>query len=711
MRNFLTYLFFALSMFFCVFTYLLLSNVESYSNGSQNVIAVLYVNIIFILIFLLLSSHKIYELWSNRHSKGSRLSFRFVVIFSLLSVIPSVCMSLFSAFFFHSGIESWFNERNRTVLRESMKVAESYLDEHKKNAMNDCLTIAKIMDYHVESMLDIIDVDYEHFSQSMGFQLDDLCALKGINSAILLDSSFNIIAHSKYSTALHFIYINKNEIIDQVNEKNAIILELPDDNTKNINAIACFRTRSNEYIYLIIEKNVNAQIISNAQNARSAYNEYYNLLEKRGSLEIAFIFMFLMVGILLLVASIVIAILYSWKIVKPISNLIDVSASIIDGDDTARAKEVSSDEEMSLLIKTFNKMVQQVQEQKEDLININSKLDERMKFTSSVLAGVSSGVIGIDHNAIYIWNNAAEKLLGKEIVFGEHIGNLIPEIEEMITEAYEKQFLEREVQYKKDGEYLLFSVKIENIDFADSNLSRFVITFDDMTNVVVAQRRIAWAEVARRVAHEIKNPLTPIQLSAERLKRKYISQISTDPQIFSELVNTIIRQVGDIKRLIDDFNFFARLPESLLRLCDVYEICKQAIFLMENTTNSVEITFDHAKESYTTRADERLLHQSIVNLIQNSLNALNTITKADKKICVTLEENNEHIIVSVEDNGPGLPKEKMESLATPYFTLTPKGTGLGLTIVKKIVQDHGGELLFEDSKLGGAKVTLLIPRR
>jgi two-component system nitrogen regulation sensor histidine kinase NtrY len=621
-------------------------------------------------------------------------------------------MSLFSAFFFHSGIESWFNERNRTVLRESMKVAESYLEEHKRNAMNDCITIAKIMDYHVETMLDIMDVDYDRFSKNMGFQLEDLCVLKGINSAILLDSSFNIIAHSKYSTALHFINIDKNEIERcVVNEKNAMIMELDDENAKSIKAISCFRTRYNECMYLIIEKNVNPQIISNTQNARNAYNEYYNLLEKRGSLEIAFIFMFLMVGILLLVASIVVAILYSWKIVKPISNLLDVSASIIDGDATARAKEVGSDEEMSLLIKTFNKMVQQVQEQKEDLININSKLDERIKFTSSVLAGVSSGVIGIDHNAIYIWNNAAEKLLGKEIVFGEHIANLMPEIEDMMQETYNKQFVEREVQYKKNGEYLLFSVKIENIEFANNNLNRFVITFDDMTNVVVAQRKIAWVEVARRVAHEIKNPLTPIQLSAERLRRKYISQISADPQKFSELINTIIRQVGDIKRLIDDFNFFARLPEPLLRNCDVYDICKQAVFLMENASNDVEITFTPAKESYATRADERLLHQSIVNLIQNSINALNTIDKNDKKICVTLEDNHEYIIVAIEDNGPGLPKEKMESLATPYFTLTPKGTGLGLTIVKKIVQDHRGELLFEDSKLGGAKVTLLIPRK
>ncbi|GHT97796.1 hypothetical protein FACS1894126_2510 [Alphaproteobacteria bacterium] len=602
------------------------------------------------------------------------------------------------------------------------------------------------------------NLDRDRFSKIIGFQLDDLCVIKGINSAILLNSSLDIIAHSKYSVALHFLNIGNGELIKNVNEKNSMILDIEGNDDKNIIAVSSFKTRNGESMYLIIEKNVDSKIVSNAQNAKKAHNEYYKLLENRGSLEIAFIFMFLIVGVLLLVASIVVAILYSWRIVSPISNLIDVSESIICGDATARAKEGSSYQEISLLIKTFNEMVRQVHERKEDLLKINTQLDERIKFTSSVLAGVSSGVIGIDNNAIYIWNNAAEKLLNKKIVFGEHIGNLIPEIEDLILEAYNKQFVEREIQYRKDNEYLLFSIKIENIEFSNSYYNRFVITFDDMTNVVMAQRKVAWTEVARRVAHEIKNPLTPIQLSAERLRRKYISQISTDSHIFSELVNTIIRQVGDIKRLIDDFNFFARLPEPILRVCNVYEVCKQAVFLMENATNGIELIFIHEKELYETKADERLLHQSVVNLIQNSINALNTIDKESKKIFVTIDESDVHmrplhnepffararknaaqdrsvlpvhedlssgsdkancekeplcsglyIVVSVEDNGPGLPQGKMESLATPYFTLTPKGTGLGLTIVKKIVQDHGGELLFEESKYGGAKVTLSIP--
>jgi two-component system nitrogen regulation sensor histidine kinase NtrY len=231
--------------------------------------------------------------------------------------------------------------------------------------------------------------------------------------------------------------------------------------------------------------------------------------------------------------------------------------------------------------------------------------------------------------------------------------------------------------------------------------------------MIVAQRKAAWSEVARRVAHEIKNPLTPIQLSAERIRRKYISQISSDKDIFSELVTVIIRQVGDIKRLIDDFTFFARLPEPLMKLCDMCEICKQAVFLMQNLVDNIGVHFlcdDHF--DYFAKADERLIHQCIVNLIQNAINVLNTIDKKDKNIYVRVKVENERVCVSVEDNGPGLPKEKIESLATPYFTMMPKGTGLGLAIVKKIMQDHNGDLFFGDSQsLGGACVTLSIPQQ
>ena len=618
-------------------------------------------------------------------------------------------MTFFSAFFFHNGIDSWFNDRNRTVLQESLQVAESYIDEHKRQLLNDCTAVSKTLTYHIDKLTNLREQDFEKFSENVNFVLDDLCALKNLNSAILLDSSFNVIAHSKYSVALHFLNL-QNEDISSIKERSSVILRSSFDDEKNIRAISCFRTDNNEYLYLIIEKSIDSEILLQAKNARQAYDEYFQLLEERSSLEIAFIFMFFIVGIMLLVGSIVVAILYSWRIVKPISNLIDASETIINGDLKARVPEETQYEEITTLMRTFNQMISQVQKQREDLVEINKQLDERIKFSSSVLAGVSSGVIGIDNNAVYVWNNAAEKLLGRQISFGEHIYNIIPEIEALLYAPSSNGIAQKEMKYNKDNNELLLSVKVAHIETSSDYYNRFVITFDDLTNMVMAQKKAAWSEIARRVAHEIKNPLTPIQLSAERIRRKYISQINSDSETFTELIDVIIRQVGDIKRLIDNFTHFAKLPDPILKPCNLYEICKQAVFFIQNASEDVKISLIESNIDLSVNVDERLIHQSIVNLIKNAVNALGTVTKDDKRVQIIIKNESNKFMVIVEDNGPGLPKEKIESLATPYFTLMPKGTGLGLAIVKKIVQDHGGELLFGDGDLGGAKITISIPK-
>lgn len=707
-RNLLIYLFFALSVFSCFSTYLLFSNITSFGYNIKQVIVSLYFDIAFILVLLLLGSQKIIEIWSDRHRKGSRLTFRLISIFSLVSIVPSVMMCVFSAVFFHSGIESWLNDRNSTVLQESLNVADSYFIEHKRNALQDCAVMSKTVEYQIEKMGSIISYDYSKFSKEIGFLLDDLCGLKSVSACILLDSSLNVIGHSKYSVNLHFLSIHYEDIKKvEMSEKKCLILNnQTDENTKSIFAISCFKN-GDDYMYVIIEKRPDSNILAHAKHTKTAFAEYYQLLEERGSLEIAFILIFFIVGILLLMSSIFIAIVYSWRIVKPISNLIDVSEEIIGGRLDSRAQEDSTYEEIALLSKTFNQMVDIAHSQKEDLEKINKQMDEKIHFISGVLSGVSSGVIGIENNAIYIWNTAAEKLLGKSINFGEHIANTIPGIENILLNHMDDN-AEKEIQYQKEKSIFIFSIKIENISSSEYN--RYVITFDDLTNMIVAQRKAAWSGAARRVAHEIKNPLTPIQLAAERISRKYLKQITNDSTTFTDLINVIIRQVGNIKRLIDEFNFFARLPEPILKKSNPLEICKQAVLLMQNSESRINIVFSSTANKCMANVDERLLHQCIVNLIQNAINALETIDAEPKYVWVDLRSEETSALIEISDNGPGLPDKDMELLATPYFSLMPKGTGLGLSIVKKIVDDHGGELLFSKRQdNGGAKVTISIP--
>lgn len=714
-KEILTYLFFLLSIVFCVCTYCFFYNIELFNENPRKVSYILYFDLAFIVAFLFLAWNKITFIWSNRHKKSSRFTLKLIAIFSFISILPSILMCTFTSLFFHNGLESWFNKRNQTVLRDSLNVASSYLEETKRCALIDCISISRAIEINVNETHPWEDDG--RTERALGDMLDDLCNLKGIDSAILMTEE-EIIAHSKYSTALHFLNLKYEDLKKLQSiadlQRNGQLLKVDGVDKKTLISAACFRLmrKPGEYVYLITERKVNPQIIEYFDNARKAFEDYYKLLTNRNFLERAFVVMFFIIGLLILVISVFLSLIYSWRFIKCISNLIDVSEMVMKGDLTARVNELrSSNGEISNLTKTFNQMISQIHRQQNELVAINNELDEKVKFITNVLSGISSGVIGLDNSCVYIWNSKAEELLGKHFVFGENVFNILPDLQEMIEEIQDKNSLiSKEIHYRRDNKVLLFSVKIANI--VAENYNRYVITFDDLTNMVVAQHKAAWSEVARRVAHEIKNPLTPIQLSAERLKRKYISQISEDSKTFTKLVEIIVKQVGDIKRLIDEFSFFARLPEPKLKQTNLEEVCQQAIFLMSETAKSVQIHFQKEKSEqiYLVNGDDRLLHQCIVNILKNALNALSTVARKEKGIWVQLRQEDDTIRIEIEDNGPGLPQDRIESLATPYFSLLPKGTGLGLAIVKKIIQDHKGSLIFEQSSRHmGAKVIIVLP--
>ena len=712
----LTYVFFLLSIISCVCTYCFFYNIELFNENSQRVTTILYIDLAFIVVFLFLAWNKITFIWNNRHKKSSRFTLKLIAIFSFISILPSILMCIFTSMFFHNGLESWFNKRNQVVLQDSLNVANTYLEETRHSALVDCISISRVLEGYLNK-INLYEND-DKTDKVLGFMLDDLCSLKGIDGAILISEN-NIIAHSRYSVSLHFLNI-KYEDLNKLKEvadlqRNGKILKIDGIDEYTLIIAACFRlmNESNSYVYLITEKKINPETINLANNAKAAFSDYHNLLTNRDSLERAFIIMFFVVGLLILVISIFFSLIYSWKFIKCISNLIDVSEMVMKGDLTARVEELHSDSgEISNLTKIFNQMMSKLYRQQNDLIHINDELDEKVKFITNVLSGISSGVIGLDNSCVYIWNSKAEELLGKKIIFGESIFNILPEIQDMIKEINQKNsFVSKEIHYQKENKTLLFSIKIVNITSEDYN--RHVITFDDLSAMVVAQHKAAWSEVARRVAHEIKNPLTPIQLSAERLKRKYISQISEDEETFSSLVDVIIKQVGDIKRLTDEFSFFARLPEPKFKKTNLEEVCQQAILLMTESAGDVTIQFskDVDDKIYFVNGDDRLLHQCIVNIIKNALRSLAVTDRKNKGVWIYLCEEDDIIKLEIEDNGLGFPQDRLDSLATPYFSLLPKGTGLGLAIVKKIIQDHKGKLIFSNgSHDSGAKVTIVLPK-
>jgi two-component system nitrogen regulation sensor histidine kinase NtrY len=349
-------------------------------------------------------------------------------------------------------------------------------------------------------------------------------------------------------------------------------------------------------------------------------------------------------------------------------------------------------------------------------VEANRQLDERRRFTEAVLAGVSAGVVGLDpEGRIHLPNRSAAELLGveRERLVGRPLAELIPEIAELLEEAARRPERVREAQIKLEGRgrklTLLVRVAAER---EDGETSGYVVTFDDVSELISAQRKAAWADVARRIAHEIKNPLTPIQLSAERLKRKYLKEIQSDPETFSTLSETIVRHVGDIGRMVDEFSSFARMPAPIMKVEDLREICRQAAFLQRNAHHEIRFETQLPGEPVLFQCDARQVHQALINLLKNaaeSIEARPGEELAKGEIRLFLEERGGSVALVVEDNGRGLPSELMDRLTEPYVTTRAKGTGLGLAIVRKIMEDHGGALVLEDRAEGGARAELIFP--
>lgn len=680
--------------------------------AQKNIFKVLYADIILLIFVAYFFSKKIYGLWQNRKSKGSQVQIKLIYIFTLISVIPSLFMIVFAGIFFHKGIDSWFNSRNEAVLIEASNVAEAYMKENIDVAKDDALGVARVIELTVmsESPSKISDRDY--LRQVIESTMNEFFLLKNINAGIVTNARREILAISEKGISLGFIPILDKTFQDCLHSGG--IIQIKSDDVTDVLLLVNLKIPFHDDAFLLFQKKIDEKIINHVNKTKLAYADYNDLKMDRFNLEVIFIIIFLIISFLLVLVAINFAIILSAQLIYPISNLIDSAEKIKNGDLNVRAKYINnSATELKLLSRTFNSMVSKVQSQQVRLENTNAQLDEKIQFISVVLSGVSSGVIGLDKNyEINLYNDVAILKIGKKLKKEVSIFDIFPQIEEYKQKLNKHLQVELQLDYIAELKHFIFVIKVVPILFRD-NVS-YIITVDDITNLTNAQRQAAWSDVARRVAHEIKNPLTPIQLAAERISRKYSGQIVSEKETFDKLINSIIKQVGDIKRLTDEFSFFARLPEPVFKKSNLFEILKQAVFFMQNAYQDInfKLTSTESLEKFEILVDERLIHQVFVNVLQNAVNAMKSqqITKEwviDVK--TTCDDNSIRVIFN--DNGPGLPKANREKLTDPYFTLMPKGTGLGLAIVKKVMQDHDGKIIFEDGYLGGAMVTLYFSKK
>lgn len=700
----------------CVTTYAVISSNPPLGPDPKTVIILLNINLVLLLFFGIVVTRQIVSVWHRRKegAAGSGLHVKLALAFSLAAIIPTIIVLSFSAVFFHLGIENWFSSRVSTAVNESKKVAESYLKEHKKSIEGEARAIAYDYDQYKHHFLDDPAI-LTQFIEEQAIQrgLDD-----GSTEAIIFDHHQRIIASYRPSWSLHFPLL-PDQALKNAREKGISIF------TSETEDRVCALVRVNSFIesFLYIARYVNPAVHEHVNLAREAASAYEALHGQSGDVEILFVFVFIVVALLFLLASIWSGLRFATQLVTPITNLISAAERVSAGDFSVRVTRDDKDDALGILSKTFNKMTDQLVEQRQELMVINEKLEQRQRFSEAVLQGVSAGVIGLDKEGrILLPNKRASDLLSVDLTakLGEKLEILVPELAGFLNQAMksDEQTSKQHIKIMRKGRIRTLSVTLvaEGIENPGHD---YVITFDDITELLSAQRQAAWADAARRVAHEIKNPLTPIQLAAERLQRKYMNEIKTDPDVFKLCTDTIMRQVDDIGKLVDEFSSFARMPAPNMKNIELKSLAQEILFLHKNANPDIHFALEVFHTNYTLKADPRQVRQVIQNLIKNAVQALKSVKdKFDglsssnnrAMVRITLRESDSDTYLDVEDNGPGFPIQGRAELIEPYVTFHPEGSGLGLAIIRKIIEDHTGELILGDSDLGGARVTIRLPK-
>lgn len=669
------------------------------------VLVILYGDLVLLLVLAVVVARRVVAVWIARRkgSAGSRLHTRLVLMFGLVAATPAIIMAVFSALFFDLGIQEWFDKQVRTAVNESLAVAEAYLREHQQNIRADALAMANDINREGPSVLG----NPKRFGQIMNTQ----AALRSLSEAVVFDGSGHVVAQAGFSFALEFEPLPNWALESARNHEVAIVTSENDDRVR-----ALVKLDSFEDAYLYVGRLVDPKVVGHVQSTQRVVSTYQKLEGRRSGLQAAFVMIFSMVALLLLLAAVLVGLMLATQLARPISRLVEAAEKVRSGDLTARVEEGPQDDELGTLSRAFNRMTGQLEEQRTELVEANRQLDMRWRFTEAVLSGVSAGVIGLDQSGrINLPNRSASQLLGIAFdrMIGTELSDVVPEMAALVRKARRRteRIVESQISVLAGGRPRTLLVRIAT-EKADGEIKGFVVTFDDVTELLSAQRKAAWADVARRIAHEIKNPLTPIQLSAERLKRKYLREIKSDPETFTICTDTIVRQVGDIGRMVDEFSSFARMPAPVMAEEDLADLCRRAVFLQRTAHPKVNFACEVPERPVLVSCDGRQIGQALTNLLQNAAEALEGMERGGRgkslgNVALRIVHEGDRTVVEIEDDGPGFPKHLRERLTEPYVTTRSKGTGLGLAIVKKIMEDHGGDLILADREGGGARVRLV----
>ncbi len=675
-----------------------------------SILLLLNLDLILLLGLSALIARRLVILWAE-HKKGlagAHLHVRLVALFSLVAVTPTIVVATFSVLLFDFGLQGWFSDRVRTAVKESLAVAQAYLDEHRQSISSDALAMAQDLNREGVSLA----LNPYRFNQMLSAQV----RVRSLTEAIVFDGAGRVLGRAGYSLLLDFDPQIPDWAMKQAQNGEVVILTAETED--RVRALLHLGGFTNAYLY--VGRLVDPRVLAHIDTTDNAVRLYEELEGKRSDLQITFALIFVVVALMLLLAAVWVGLAFANNLTRPIGRLIVAAERVGSGDLAARVEAHDSADEIGTLAQAFNRMTGELQSQQKELLQANRQLDDRSRFIEAVLGGVSAGVIGLDGSGeITLPNRSACELLAMEPerLRGRKLADAVPEMSELLDQARRRPDRLTEhtiILGAGDGTARHLLVRIV-AELDEKRIIGFVVTFDDITELLSAQRKAAWADVARRIAHEIKNPLTPIRLSAERLKRKYLDQIENDRETFQTCTDIIVRHVDDIGRMVDEFTAFARMPAPVMADEDLGQLIEQAMFLQRGAHSEIDFDLERPDHPVVAACDSEQIGRALTNLLQNAVDAiearrpLETESLPQGQLSVRLIDSGALRAIEVEDNGRGLPKADRYRLTEPYVTTRDQGTGLGLAIVKKIMEDHGGGLSLADSPSGGARIRMIFP--
>jgi two-component system, NtrC family, nitrogen regulation sensor histidine kinase NtrY len=645
---------------------------------------------------LLLVGIIVREVWlmvqaRRRGRAAARLHVQIVSLFSVIAVLPAVMVAIVANVTIDRGLDRLFSGPTREVIENSLIIARAYTYEHAQLIRGDILGMAN----DIAHARPLFDQDRGSFRQLLTASAQS----RNLPGAMLIDQDRNVLETAQTGIQQNFT-TPPQDFLSNVNETEPQIAVFPEANY----VAAVIRLRAFDNTFLYVARLLDPRVVTQLKQTETSVAEYAQVESRRLGIQVAFALMFAVIALTILMASVLIGLNFANWLVAPIRRLMGAANVVSTGDLHVQVPVHKSEGDLAQLGETFNKMTQELRTQRDELVSASDLIDSRRRFIEAVLSSASAGIIGVDASgSVGILNRSAEKLIGhaESETLDHPLSDVLPELDDMMKAAREgtQRLVQGQITITRDGQERNLSVRVSAEQTSQSRDS-YIITLDDITELVSAQRTSAWGDVARRIAHEIKNPLTPIQLSAERIRRKFGKVITEDKAIFDQCTDTIVRQVDDIRRMVDEFSRFARMPKPVMEGEDVADTVRQAVFLMKVAHPDLDIETDIKQDPLQAQFDRRLISQAVTNIIKNATEAIEQVSPEQLgkgRIEVIAARENDDIVIDVIDNGIGLPKMARARLLEPYVTTRAKGTGLGLAIVGRVLEDHGGRIELKDA--------------